>query len=85
MVLVSASDGRLCLGCLEEWAPGSSSIANVLVSLQQLMSEPCFSDEAWNETAVQVATKTPNKYNQIVLDTVMKSQGECGENVIQFL
>jgi len=71
---VSASDGKVCLACLDEWVPSRFSIANILLSLQQLLSEPCFSEEAWNETAVQVAKETPKQYVQIVLDTVMKSQ-----------
>ena len=84
---VSASDGKVCLACLEEWVPSRFSIANILLSLQQLLSEPCFSEEAWNETAVQVAKETPKQYDQIVMDTVLKSQrlGDDGKGYSGFI
>ena len=85
MLLVSASDGKVCLACLEDWVPSRFSIANILLSLQQLLSEPCFSGEAWNGTAVQVAKETPRQFDQIVLDTVMKSQRNNGGKNIFFL
>ena len=62
------------MGCLEEAWGQSCSVASILVTLQQLLSEPYFSQEAWNKTALQVALDTPKQYDQIVEDIVEKSQ-----------
>jgi len=69
---VSTTDGQVCLGCLEEWKP-NTSLASVLISIQQLLSEPWF-EKAWNEDAVHIAMETPKQYKQMVLDNVMNSK-----------
>lgn len=71
---VSTRNGEVCLGIIENWKSTKFTIISVLLTLQQLLSEPYSFKKAWNQNAVRTIKETPKHYKQLVLDTVLDSQ-----------
>lgn len=69
---VDSRSGRVCLGCLEQWNQVYSSLF-LLLSIQNILSEPCL-ENVINKEALVLIRSYPRRYKQLVLDCVLESK-----------